>query len=49
MFAEARAKILASFLARPAIYSTPFFREKYEAQARVNLAKSIAQLAGART
>ncbi|HJZ98416.1 MAG TPA: hypothetical protein VKE70_18025 [Candidatus Solibacter sp.] len=48
VFAEARAKILASFLARPAIYSTPFFREKYEAQARGNLTTSIAQLVSAR-
>jgi predicted metal-dependent HD superfamily phosphohydrolase len=48
VFAEARARILASFLARTAIYSTAFFREKYEAQARWNLARSIARLEGAR-
>ena len=45
VFAGARAKILESFLARPAIYSTPIFRDKYEAQARRNLAHSIARLA----
>jgi predicted metal-dependent HD superfamily phosphohydrolase len=43
-----RAKILKSFLARPQIYSTQFFRDKYEAQARFNLVRSIAQLEGAR-
>jgi predicted metal-dependent HD superfamily phosphohydrolase len=43
-FREGRAKILQSFLERPAIYSLPFFRNKYETAARVNLARSIQQL-----
>lgn len=32
-----RKSILTAFLARPYIYSTNFFRERYEAQARANL------------
>jgi predicted metal-dependent HD superfamily phosphohydrolase len=34
----------AQFLARPTIYSTARFRERLEAPARANLARSIAQL-----
>lgn len=33
-----RRRVLQSFLARPGIYSTSYFRERYEAQARINLA-----------
>jgi len=43
-FRAGRAAILESFLKRPTIYATKFFREKYENQARKNLACSIQQL-----
>lgn len=33
-----RKDVLKSFLARPYIYSTSFFRDRYEQQARINLA-----------
>jgi predicted metal-dependent HD superfamily phosphohydrolase len=33
-----RRKVLKSFLARPYIYNTGFFRERHETQARLNLA-----------
>jgi predicted metal-dependent HD superfamily phosphohydrolase len=44
IFREKRLAILRSFLERPAIYATPYFRGKYEAQARVNLTETIRQL-----
>lgn len=44
-FRAGRGAILKAFLERPRIYSTPFFYSKYEAKARRNLARSIAQLA----
>jgi predicted metal-dependent HD superfamily phosphohydrolase len=40
-FAAGRGAILKSFLERAAIFSTPFFRDKYERQARENLKRSI--------
>lgn len=43
-FASGRAAILRSFLNRPNIYLTQFFREKYEAQARQNIIRALAQL-----
>ena len=43
-FVAGRSAILKSFLDRPNIYSTQFFRNKYEAQARANIAKSLARL-----
>lgn len=43
-FVAGRSAILKSFLDRPTIYSTQFFRNKYEAQARRNIAKSLARL-----
>jgi predicted metal-dependent HD superfamily phosphohydrolase len=46
-FVTARGAILNSFLARPAIYSWPSFRDRYEAQARANLARAITTLANA--
>ncbi len=43
-FRAGRAKILQSFLDRPSIFYTEFFREKYESTARANLARSIKRL-----
>ncbi len=43
-FRAGRAKVLGGFLARPAIYRTPLFRERFEASARVNLERAIAEL-----
>ena len=45
-FVRGRSAILDSFLKRPAIYSTPFFHQIYEEQARKNLSRSLAQLSG---
>ena len=39
IYRRRRAKILRSFLERPTIYSTPLFIERYEKQARANLAR----------
>lgn len=36
-----RRSVLDSFLARPSIYSTSYFRERHEAQARVNLSRVV--------
>lgn len=36
-----RRSVLKSFLARPSIYSTSYFRERHEAQARVNLSGGV--------
>lgn len=44
VFRSKRKSILRQFLARPTIYSTAPFRERLEAPARANLARSIAQL-----
>jgi predicted metal-dependent HD superfamily phosphohydrolase len=43
-FRAGRKRILEQFLARPALYDTAFFRERLEAPARANLARSIAAL-----
>lgn len=43
MFVVGRSKILKLFLDRPSIYSTQFFRDKYEEQARKNIANSLAR------
>lgn len=43
-FVVGRSAILKSFLGRPNIYATQFFRNKYEAQARRNIARSLARL-----
>ncbi|HEY4514613.1 MAG TPA: N-methyl-D-aspartate receptor NMDAR2C subunit [Candidatus Paceibacterota bacterium] len=43
-FVTGRSAILKSFLDRPTIYSTQFFRNKYEAQARRNITRSLAHL-----
>jgi predicted metal-dependent HD superfamily phosphohydrolase len=44
VYAPARIKILQSFLDRRNIYYTPYFRDKYEEQARQNLTKEIENL-----
>lgn len=43
-FCMGRAQILQAFLQRSSIYRTPFFQTRFEAQARVNLAASLARL-----
>lgn len=43
-FCTGRVTILRTFLQRPTIYRTKFFQTRLEAQARTNLAASIAQL-----
>jgi predicted metal-dependent HD superfamily phosphohydrolase len=45
LFRAVRTKILQEFLARPAIYSTAGFHDRFERQARENLERSIAALA----
>jgi predicted metal-dependent HD superfamily phosphohydrolase len=44
LFRRKRAEILESFLARPQIYTTQLFRDRYETTARHNLAKAIERL-----
>lgn len=44
VFRAGRSAILESFLERPAIYGTDFFRKRYEATARQNLSRSIARM-----
>jgi len=44
LFTAKRAEILQRFLARPRIFATDWFLEKYERQARQNLEASIAKL-----
>ena len=43
-FIIGRSKILKSFLERPTIYSTNFFRNKYEISARINIDRSLTKL-----
>ena len=40
-FVEGRTRILHTFLHRAAIYATDHFRQHYEAQARINIARSL--------
>lgn len=40
-FRAGRRRVLEGFLARPAIYSTGFFRDRLEAAARANLARAL--------
>jgi len=42
-----RGAVLERFLARPAIYSTPWFRARYEKAARRNLTRALDQLQAA--
>jgi predicted metal-dependent HD superfamily phosphohydrolase len=39
-----RRRVLASFLSRPEIYLTAIFRDRYESQARQNMARALAEL-----
>jgi predicted metal-dependent HD superfamily phosphohydrolase len=44
MYKPGRKKVLHHFLAFPEIYKTPEFKEKYELQARKNLAMEAESL-----
>jgi len=46
VYQRERRKILQVFIDRATIYSTPLFRERYEALARANLLRSLGKLAG---
>ncbi len=43
-YCRGRAAVLEQFLARPFIYSTPWFRERYEVRARENMQREIRHL-----
>lgn len=43
LFRRERGKILRSFLDRPRLYHTDFFHDRLEAQARVNLEKTLSK------
>ena len=45
VFRDRRAAILSGFLARPALFSTPAYADRFDAPARANLARAIARLA----
>lgn len=45
-FRAGRARILADFLARPALYLTPALQARFEAAARANLQRALARLQG---
>ena len=44
LFREGRRKILKDFLARPTIFNTPVFIQRYEEQARQNIERSMTRL-----
>ena len=44
IFKKKRKEILEGFLARDEIYTTPYFKQKLETSARVNLLRAISQL-----
>lgn len=44
LYRSTRAKILARFLERPALYHHPKLRERFEARARENLARALSEL-----
>jgi predicted metal-dependent HD superfamily phosphohydrolase len=46
-FARGRCRVLRSFLERPSVYLTGWFRERLEATARINLNRAIARWRGA--
>jgi predicted metal-dependent HD superfamily phosphohydrolase len=43
-YVAGRSAVLQSFLDRPSIYTTPWFKERYENAARLNLTAAIAAL-----
>lgn len=45
-FRAGRRRVLGEFLARPRLYSTEHFHSRYERQARENLSRALARLAG---
>ena len=45
VFREKRAAILRGFLARPLLFATPTYADRFDAPARANLARAIASLA----
>ena len=45
-FRAERARLLAGFLARPRIYATTHFADRFEIRARANLRRSITRLGG---
>ena len=44
LYRSGRRKILQEFVSRQSIYTTEYFRDRYEAQARSNIARSLARL-----
>ncbi|NJN73962.1 MAG: N-methyl-D-aspartate receptor NMDAR2C subunit, partial [Limnothrix sp. RL_2_0] len=42
IYHQKRLAVLTTFFERPHIYHTPYFRDKYESQARQNLTQAIA-------
>ena len=46
VYRSARAEILTGFLNRSSVFQTDFFRQRYESQARANLARVVEELGG---
>jgi len=46
LYFPGRAKVLMHFLAMPHLYKTDYFRNRYEQQARTNLAAELAAISG---
>lgn len=44
IYRSERRKILSGFASRARVYGTEFFFERYEAQARANIKRSLARL-----
>lgn len=44
LYRSGRRKILQEFVSRQSIYTTEYFRDRYEAQARSNIARSLERL-----